>query len=50
MIEAEKDSNRRREMGELGVRVQSGTIGNPTANKAIRNVMTREALIKCDFS
>lgn len=51
MIECEKESNRYREMGELGVRVQTGgTTSDPTAKKAIRNVMTREALINCDFS
>ena len=32
MIECEKDSNSHREMGELGVRVQTGGItGDPTA-------------------
>ena len=37
MIEAEKDSNSRQNIGELGVRVQTGG-------------MTRDALINCDFS
>ena len=50
MIQAEKESNRRQEMGELGVRIQSGSVSDPTAKKAIQNVMTREAIIKCDFS
>ena len=51
MIECEKDSNSHRELGDLGVRVQTGgTTSDPTAKKAIRNVMTREALINCDFS
>ena len=51
MIECEKDSNSHREMGELGVRVHTGGItGDPTAKRAIRNVLTREALINCDFS
>ena len=50
MIESEKESNRRKEMGDLGVRIQSGSLGDPTGNQAIRNVMTREALINCDFS
>lgn len=51
MIECEKDSNSHRALGDLGVRVQTGgTTSDPTARKAIRNVMTREALINCDFS
>ena len=36
---------------ELGVRVQTGGMtSDPTAKHAIRNVMTRDALINCDFS
>ena len=51
MIECEKESNSHREIGDLGVRVKtSGSTSDPTAKKAIRNVMTREALINCDFS
>ena len=51
MIEAEKDSNSRQNIGELGVRVQTGGMTRePTAKHAIRNVMTRDALINCDFS
>ena len=51
MIEAEKDSNSRQNIGELGVRVQTGGMtSDPTAKHAIRNVMTRDALINCDFS
>ena len=51
MIECEKESNSHQEMEDLGVRVQTGgTTSDPTAKKAIRNVMTREALINCDFS
>lgn len=51
MIECEKESNRQRVMGDLGVRVQTGAaISDPTAETAIRNVMTREAIINCDFS
>ena len=38
-------------IGELGVRVQTGGMtSDPTAKHAIRNVMTRDALINCDFS
>ena len=51
MIESEKESNSRQSIGDLGVRVQSGGMpSDTTAKKAIRNVMTREALINCDFS
>ena len=51
MIEAEKDSNSRQNIEELGVRVQTGGMtSDPTAKHAIRNVMTRDALINCDFS
>lgn len=51
MIECEKDSNSHREIGALGVRVKiSVSTSDSTAKKAIRNVMTREALINCDFS
>ncbi len=51
MIECEKESNSRQDIGDLGVRVQAGGMtSDPTAKKAIRNVLTREALINCDFS
>ena len=51
MIECEKESNSRQDVGDLGVRVQPGGMtSGPTAKKAIRNVLTREALINCDFS
>lgn len=51
MIECEKESSRRQDMGDLGVRVQTGGMtSDPTARKAITNIMTREALINCDFS
>ena len=51
MIEAEKESIWQKEKGELGVRVQAGGgPGDPTATLAIRHVMTKEALINCDFS
>ncbi len=49
-IQAEKDFKRRSEMGDLGVRVQGGGIkSDPTANAAIRNIVTRDAIINCDF-
>ena len=48
MIESEKESNSRQSIGDLGVRVQSGGMpSDTTAKKAIRNVLTREALINC---
>ena len=51
MIESEKESNSRQSIGDLGVRVQSGGMpSDTTAKKAIRNVLTRDALINCDFS
>jgi len=50
MIECEKESNRRQDKGNLGICVQTGGLSDPTANAAIRNVLTREALIQCDFS
>ena len=51
MIESEKESNRRQSIGDLGVRVQSGGMpSDTTAKKAIRNVLTRDALVNCDFS
>ena len=51
MIECEKESSHRHDIGELGVRVQGGSIkSDPTANKAVAKIMTTEALIKCDFS
>lgn len=51
MIECDQESVRRSDMGELGVRVQKGgAYSNPTQAMACRNIMTREALISCDFS
>lgn len=51
MIECDQESVRRSERGELGVRVQKGgSYSNPTQAMACRNIMTREALISCDFS
>ena len=51
MIECEKESNLHSEMGDLGVRIHGGgVISDPTAKKAVRNVMTRDALINCNFS
>lgn len=51
MIENEKAYNRRQNQSDLGVRVQaSGAHSDITADTAINNVITREAIIACDFS
>ena len=51
MIENEKESNSRHESGALGVRIQGGNgMSDPTARKAIRNLMLFDALVNCDFS
>ena len=50
MIQCEKESNNRHRMGELGIRVHTSGVSDPTAKSAIRNVITREAIINCDFS
>lgn len=51
MIENEKAFNRKKNSGDLGVRVQtSGKHSDITANSAINNVITRDAIIACDFS
>ena len=50
MIECEKESSQRQAAGDLGVRVQTGGMtSDPTARKAINNVITREALIIYSF-
>ncbi len=50
-IQTDKDIKRRSEMGELGVRVQGGGIkSDPTATKAISNIVTREAIEECNFN
>ena len=51
MIENEKAYNRMQNRGDLGVRVQSsGMQSDITANTAINNAITKEAIIACDFS
>jgi len=51
MIENDKAFKRKEDRGDLGVRVQSlGNYSDITGNSAVANVMTREALIACDFS
>lgn len=51
MIENEKAYNRSKNRGDLGVWVQtSGKHSDITADTAISNVITRDAIIACDFS
>ena len=50
MIENENAFNRQANRGELGVRVQAkGKHSDITGNSAVASVMTREALVACDF-
>lgn len=44
------ESDRLAEKGELGVRVESGVISNPTAVIAIEDIMISEAIDKVDLS
>ena len=51
MIENEKSYNRKASHGELGIRVQSlGHHSDMTGDCAVNNVITREAIITCEFS
>ena len=51
MIESERKSNRFGERDKLGMEIQIGNMKSEfMQKKAIRNVLTREALLKCDFS
>ena len=51
MIECERESSCRQAREDFGIRVQTGGMNsNPTAGTAITNILTREALINCDFS
>ena len=50
VIENEKAYNKRFSNGDTGVRVQKSRSTDTTADTAINNVMTRDALIACDFS
>jgi len=52
MIESEKEYNRSVARNELGVRVQgsSKTHSNVTEDMAINRILTREAIVECDFS
>lgn len=49
-IQAERDYNRRKATGDLGVSIQKiGWTSDPTAKKAVDNVMTRNAVITCEI-
>ena len=50
MIEEEKAMAFRTSIGDLGVRVQKSGTSDPTAMQAINNVITRDAILTCDFS
>lgn len=51
MIENEKAYNRKADHADLGVRVQSrGNYSDTTGNTAVANVITRDAIVACDFS
>ncbi len=48
--QAERDYNRRKATGDLGVSIQKiGWTSDPTAKKAVDNVMTRNAVITCEI-
>lgn len=49
-IECDKDSCKREALGDLGVRVQTGGCGDPTQSKAMNRILTKEAIVNCDFS
>ena len=49
-IQAERDYNRRKATGDLGVSIQKiGWTSDPTSKKAVDNVMTRNAVITCEI-
>ena len=46
----EKEYNRKKKNGDLGVRVQTSNKSDPTARIAIEHVMIRDAIRDCDLS
>ena len=50
MIEEEKAMSFRDSAGDVGIRVQKSGTSDPTARQAISNVITREAIVTCNFS
>lgn len=49
LIENEKETARREELGDLGVRVQQSNISDVTGNTATSYAMIRKAIVECDF-
>ena len=50
-ILCEKEYNRRKRNGDdLGVRIQTSNLSDPTAQMAIEHVMIRDAIRECNFS
>ena len=49
-ILCEKEYNRRKKNGDLGVRVQKSDKSDPTARMAIEHVMIRDAIKECNFA
>ena len=50
VIRNEREHKRRRENGELGVRVQTSNISDVTANTAVENVSIQEAIHEGDYN
>ena len=51
MIQNEKEYNRKSQLGDLGIRVQtSGLSSDKTSDAVVENVMMEEAIKACDFS
>ena len=50
IIKQEKESKRRSALGELGVRVQTSNISDPTAREAIDNIMIMQAIQSGELS
>lgn len=50
-ITEDREYNRRKEIGDLGIRVQtSGHYSNPTCNTALNETTLFQAIMNCDFS
>ena len=50
IIKQEKEMKRRSSLGELGVRVQTSHLSDPTAREAIDNLMIEQAIREGDLS
>lgn len=49
-ILCEKEYNRRKKNGDLGVRIQTSNRSDPTARMAIEHVMIRDAIKECNIN